>query len=75
MRWPFGDLVIDTPREKQPGKGDFCPIGRDSCPDQAGLDPIHNHMTYTEDACRSEFTPGQIMFMRFNSLIFRKIRS
>lgn len=67
------DLVEDTPAETQPGKGEFCPVGRNSCPDQPGNDPIHNHMTYTEDSCRTEFTSGQVDFMGFNAAIFRQI--
>lgn len=69
----FDDLVTDTPRERIPGQGEFCPVGRDSCTDQTGMDPVHNHMTYTEDGCRFEFTEGQIQFMRFNSVVFRQM--
>lgn len=69
----FGDLVSDTAKEKIPGKGDACPVSRDSCPEVEGVDPVHNHMTYTIDSCRSEFTAGQIDFMKFNALIFRGI--
>ncbi len=67
----FTDFVSDTPREKPPTPGNYCPIGRDSCPETSGVDPIHNHMTYTGDNCRTEFTPGQVNFMRFNTLLFR----
>lgn len=68
----FNDLVFDTPAEKVEGKGEFCPVGRDSCPDVDGTDPIHNHMTYTEDACRTEFTQGQVDLMVFNLESFRQ---
>jgi hypothetical protein len=70
----FTDLVSDTPREKPPTPGNYCPVGRDSCPETIGTDPIHNHMTYTGDSCRTEFTPGQVNFMRFNTLLFRGMR-
>ncbi len=70
----FTDLVSDTPREKPPTTGNYCPVGRDSCPETSGTDPIHNHMTYTGDSCRTEFTQGQVNFMRFNTLLFRGIR-
>ena len=66
----FDDLVQDTPREKIPTRGNFCPVNQDTC-ESEGVDPIHNHMTYTEDDCRFEFSPGQVEFMRFNALIFR----
>jgi hypothetical protein len=59
-----GDSVTDTPREAGPTFG--CPTDEpDTCPTSAkGLvDPIHNYMDYTDDACMSEFTPGQVARM------------
>ncbi|TFK74497.1 zincin, partial [Pluteus cervinus] len=56
-----GDFVADTPAEDTPTAG--CPASRDSCPDDAGLDPIHNFMDYSYDSCMTEFTPGQIARM------------
>ncbi|PPQ99682.1 hypothetical protein CVT24_009754 [Panaeolus cyanescens] len=53
-----GDFVADTPLQKGATSG--CPTGRDSCPDDAGLDPIHNYMDYSDDACLTEFTTGQV---------------
>ena len=52
-----GDFVDDTPPMKEPTRG--CPEGKDTC-SEPGLDPIHNYMDYSYDACYEEFTPGQV---------------
>ena len=54
-----GDFVDDTPAMLVPTSG--CPEGKDTCTkkNDPGLDPIHNYMDYSDDACYFEFTPGQ----------------
>lgn len=52
-----GDRVDDTPAMLVPTGG--CPVGKDTCLKEAGLDPIHNYMDYSDDACYNQFTPGQ----------------
>ena len=56
-----GDYVDDTPPMRVPTRG--CPEGKDTCR-EPGLDPIHNYMDYSADACYSEFTAGQVARMQ-----------
>ena len=51
------DGVRDTPKQGFPTFG--CPTRRNSCKLFLGLDPIHNYMDYSDDACYTEFTTRQ----------------
>lgn len=63
------DLVLDTPWEKSPAFN--CPVGRDSCRQSAGVDPIENFMDYTQDSCMDRFTVGQSSRMSDQWATFR----
>jgi Pregnancy-associated plasma protein-A len=54
-----GDLICDTARESQPTSG--CNPNKASC---GSLDPIHNYMDYSDDACMNQFTNEQVNRMR-----------
>ncbi|HWL37262.1 MAG TPA: zinc metalloprotease [Frankiaceae bacterium] len=63
-----GDRVDDTPMQRTPTRG--CPIGQDTC-SAPGLDPIHNYMDYSDDACYTQFSAGQSQRMTEQFLHYR----
>ncbi|KAF9053797.1 zincin [Hymenopellis radicata] len=66
-----GDEVADTPAERTPTSG--CPENKDTCVLKPGLDPIHNYMDYSYDACMTEFTPGQVKRLKAQMRLYRKV--
>ncbi|KAJ7584588.1 metalloprotease [Mycena floridula] len=65
-----GDSISDTPPEATPASG--CPTGRDTC-SGGGVDPIHNYMDYTTDACYNQFTAGQITRLKAQMATYRGV--
>ncbi|MCP3141061.1 zinc metalloprotease [Pyxidicoccus xibeiensis] len=61
------DQVADTPNANA---SYTCAEGADTCV-SAGLDPIHNYMHTTDEACMWEFTPGQGARMDAQALQYR----
>lgn len=58
-----GDQVNDTPDHASPNSG--CPpAGRNGACSPQQKAPTHNYMNYTDDACMTEFTRGQIERMQ-----------
>jgi len=64
-----GDSVSDTPFQASPTSG--CPASRDSCPNDPGVDPIHNYMDYSDDPCMTNFTDDQRVRMDNQHLRWR----
>lgn len=52
-----GDLICDTPPTANPNFG--CPMGRNSCSNDALPDQVANYMDYSDDGCKSMFSAGQ----------------
>lgn len=65
-----GDFVDDTPAQSSPTRD--CPVGKDSCRNQPGLDAIQNYMDYSSDSCYTEFSAGQAVRMLNSYNVFRR---
>jgi hypothetical protein len=65
-----GDGISDTPQQSRSTQG--CPRRTDTCPGEAGDDPIHNYMDYSNDLCYTEFTAGQRLRMLNSYATFRE---
>lgn len=64
------DEVADTPAQISPPQYKCTPV--DSCPEQPGLDDIHNFMSYApREECIDHFTPLQVERMQMLTETFR----
>ncbi|MES1245429.1 MAG: zinc metalloprotease [Acidobacteriota bacterium] len=65
-----GDEVADTPAQISPPQFKCSEV--DSCPDQPGLDDVHNFMSYApREECFQHFTPLQVERMDLLTDMFR----
>lgn len=65
-----GDSVDDTPAQREPTNG--CPISQNSCPNDPRPDAVNNFMDYSDDACMTEFSQGQVIRMTSSFDTYRK---
>jgi hypothetical protein len=68
-----GDEVPDTAYQDDGDNIFECDEALDTCA-QPGTDPVHNFMSYGDDACLNEFTPDQALRMTYAWLVFRQGR-
>jgi hypothetical protein len=65
-----GDEVADTPAQISPPQFKCSPV--DSCPEQPGMDDVHNFMSYApSEECFEHFTPLQTERMQLLTGMFR----
>jgi len=69
-----GDHIDDTPAEAVENTGCDPSANRDTCPSDAGVDPIHNYMDNSDDVCRYTWSQGQIETMHANYEYYRQQR-
>jgi hypothetical protein len=65
-----GDMVSDTPAQRSPTNG--CPINQNSCSNDSRPDAVNNFMDYSDDACMTEFSQGQVVRMTSSFDTYRK---
>lgn len=65
-----GDMVDDTPAQRSPTNG--CPINQNSCSNDPRPDAVNNFMDYSDDACMTEFSQGQVVRMTSSFDTYRK---
>jgi len=65
-----GDEVDDTPYQADGANVFSCSSKLDTCASK-GKDPVHNFMSYGDDACLSRFTKGQVARMVTTWLAYR----
>ena len=63
-----GDFICDTNPQQYPHYG--CSLGTSSC---GSVDPIQNYMGYSDDLCKNNFTPEQILRMRYALVHYRPL--
>ncbi|KAJ3411404.1 hypothetical protein HDV05_002284 [Chytridiales sp. JEL 0842] len=67
-----GDMIADTPPQLNASSG--CEVGKDTCPNQEGVDSVHNMMDYSDDRCLTGFTPQQYIRMVKQWFVYRAVQ-
>jgi hypothetical protein len=70
-----GDWVSDTaPASTATSRSNSCGLGKDTCAQLGGFDPLDNYMDYSRDECMvTGFTQGQYARMRQGARKFRPL--
>lgn len=64
-----GDYM--NPKANEATSGWDCPVGKDDCSGDGGLNPIHSFMSFYQDNCVDQFTPGQNVRMQSSWEMYR----